>query len=94
MTVVYSLKEFEGLDHLHIFEGVVTKLKPLECNTASVEKSVCGKVAQTKYKRTGFGFQCKTARESLSLCILSVKPICASCEQHIFKKYQELTGRV
>lgn len=94
VTNVYTLKEFEKLERQHIFEGVITQLDPLRCNTDTVATSCCGKIKQANYKRIGNGFACKTAKEALVLCINSTKAICSGCEEHVFKKYQEQVGRL
>jgi len=66
MTVVYSLYEYEGLEHWHICEGVLIQQEPLQCNTASAVKTVCGKITPKEQKKTASAFRCKTVKQALS----------------------------
>lgn len=86
---VYTLKEFEELDHLHVFEAKISQTNPeIRCQAAST--SCCGKIKRAEYKEKQNAFACLDEKAALLSCINSDKQICAACEAHLFKKYQEL----
>lgn len=89
---VYTLKEFKGLDHLHLFEGEITqKTPPIRCSSGPV--SCCGKIKKIDYTFLKNEFACESEKVSLVKCVNSKSSICAACEAHLFKKFQEKSRR-
>lgn len=89
---IYTLKQFDDLDHLHIFEGEITQKTPtIKCSSGAV--SCCGKIKQSDYKFIDNEFACKSERDALIKCINSKSSICAACEAHLFKKFQQSNRR-
>jgi hypothetical protein len=86
---VYTLKKYENLDHLHLFEGEITQTKPLRKCTSAAD-SCCGNINKTEYVFIANEFACKPARDTLIKCISTKSPICSACEAHVFRKYQEI----
>jgi hypothetical protein len=89
---VYTLKKFEELGHLHIFEGEITQSTPsVKCNSGLV--SCCGKIKKAEHALIKNEFFCENDKAALIKCINSRSSICAACEAHLFKKYQEKNRR-
>lgn len=89
---VYTLKQFNELDHLHIFEGEITERTPsIKCNSGAV--SCCGKIKKADHKLLKNEFTCESEKAALVQCINSKSSICAACEAHLFKKFQEKNRR-
>lgn len=87
---VYSCIKFNQLPKAHVFEGQITKIdheKPI-CDLGSGE-SCCGRIENDDYTREKVVFGCKMLKEALLACIKVDAPICASCEEHLFKLFQE-----
>jgi hypothetical protein len=85
---VYSLKKFANLDHLHLFEGEITKTEPsIECT--SINESCCGNIIKSEHEFVANEFVCEPERSTLIKCISTKSSICAACEAHVFKKYQD-----
>jgi hypothetical protein len=89
---VYTLKQFEELDHLHIFEGEITQRAPsIKCNSVLI--SCCGKIKKAEHTLLNYEFACESEKAALVKCINSQSTICAACEAHLFKKFQEKNRR-
>ena len=89
---VYSLKKFENLDHLHLFEGEITQTEPsIKCTSGN--ESCCGSIIKSEQKFVANEFVCEPERSTLIKCISTKSPVCAACEAHVFKKFQDLHRR-
>lgn len=89
----YSLKSFENLEHLHLFEGSITHTEPwIKCTSGNV--SSCGSISKSEQKFVANEFVCEPERSTLIKRISTGSPVCAACEAHVFKKYQKQHHRI
>lgn len=89
---VYSLKKFANLEHLHLFEGEITQTEPtIQCTSGS--QSCCGSISKSEQEFEDNEFVCEPERSTLIKCLSTKSSICAACESHVFKKYQDQRHR-
>jgi hypothetical protein len=85
---VYSLKKFENLDHLHPFEGEIAQTGPsIKCTSSN--ESWCENIVKSAQGFLANEFFCEPERSTLIKCISTKSSMCAACEAHVFKKYQD-----
>jgi hypothetical protein len=86
---VYTGLIIDDIDHVHIFEGVLKTTDPKKtCSVKDV--SCCGNIKKADYKQLTSIFECCTVKDALISCINEKKRhVCANCERHLFKEFQE-----
>ena len=73
---------------LHVFEGALISSNPNVYRYSN--DSCCGSVNAAKENH--IEFKEKEIKDTLVACINSTKPVCARCEEYLFKKYQVKKG--
>jgi len=86
MTDVYSLLEIQDCSKLHIFRGDLN----LNGGCSKDAKSCCGLVAHNVLLVRRSVLSCLSEKAMIEACISKhTAPVCAHCEEHVFKKFQD-----
>lgn len=80
---VYTLREKENTDELHLFEG---EMKPDGGCTANRE-SVCTEMSYNEGSRNKFA--CKDEHDARKMCAEIGRAVCGTCVSHLYATYKK-----